>query len=329
MKNLYIIGNGFDMHHELKTHYQAFSYYLQDNYYHIHERFVESYGLPSLDPEDEDIDPKPADYYLWSEFEKRLADFDFQTIYDDNADLTANPASGEFRDGDWDTYECEMEGIVEELTTELLQAFKEFILKVDFPVNIDEEKLRINSDGFFVNFNYTDTLEFYYGISQDKILYIHNHAKSTNGELVLGHGIDPMTFKRVEPQPPTNSTEEELFEWREGMANSWELSSDRAMDRILTYFSKSHKQTAEVIQRNAAFFDNLGDTLTITVLGHSLGEVDHPYLRQILEKNDFKADWVVSYYNPSDAPELVASLVKLGLPQGKIRTFKMTDLLLN
>ncbi|TCC99159.1 bacteriophage abortive infection AbiH family protein [Pedobacter hiemivivus] len=329
MKELYTIGNGFDIHHGLQTHYQVFSYYLQKHHFSIHERLVENYGLPSLDPDLEEFENKPAHYYLWSDFEKRLADFDFQSVLNDNDDLTANPASEEFRDGDWDTFEIVMEEVVNELTTELYDAFKKFINQVDFPENIYEKKISLNQDAFYLNFNYTNSLEHYYNIPGDKILHIHNRADSSNEVLVLGHGIEPNKFKRDEPQPSINATEEELFEWNMEQGRNWELSSDRALDMILTYFSKSHKQTDNVIQQNRPFFDMLDDTIKITVLGHSLGEVDQPYLREILEKNGFKADWRVSYYEPKDAQKIFATLVKLGLPKEKISTFKTTDLLLN
>lgn len=62
MKKLYIIGNGFDIHHGLNTSYQAFAFFLQDNYSKIHDYLVEDYGLPYLDRDNEQDKRDP----LWN-----------------------------------------------------------------------------------------------------------------------------------------------------------------------------------------------------------------------------------------------------------------------
>lgn len=81
-----------------------------------------------------------------------------------------------------------MERKVDEMTKVLAVAFKDFILHVQFPANIDSRKIEIDKDSQFLNSNYTDTLEQYYGIAASKILYIHCKAKSKkNYHLVLGH----------------------------------------------------------------------------------------------------------------------------------------------
>jgi hypothetical protein len=322
MRTLYIIGNGFDVHHTLNTRYQAFAFFLQDHYSHIYDRLVENYGLTDLDRDD------PAAMWdpLWSEFEAALADFDFQTVFEDHSDLIANPASDDWSDGDWDTYEMKMEEVVEELTTELFAAFKEFILQVDYPADVDAQKLKLDNGAFFLNFNYTDTLERYYGIPEDHILYIHHKAETPETALVLGHGMDPAKFKREEPQPPAGADEEGLYEWRQRMADDWEFSSDKALDKILSYFAGSHKETAKVIDANRAFFAELGDTTRVIVLGHSLAPVDQPYLKNILEANGYRAHWLVSYYNPDDVPGFIAALTDMGLPENQIDSFKMADI---
>lgn len=101
--------------------------------------------------------------------------------------------------------------------------------------------------------------------------------------------MEPTKFKRKEPLPPAGADEEELYEWRQRMADDWEFSSDKALDKILSYFAASHKDTAKVIDANRAFFAELGDTTQVIVLGHSLSPVDQPYLKKILEANGYRA----------------------------------------
>jgi hypothetical protein len=322
MRTLYIIGNGFDVYHGLKTRYQAFAYYLQDYHSDIYDLLIENYGLKDLDRDD------PHDMYdeLWSQFEATLADFDFETVFEDHAHLAANPASPEFSDGDWYTWEVAMEAIVDSLTKHLFGAFKEFILQVAFPDHIDDLKLNLDPTAKYLSFNYTDTLEHYYDVPEENITYIHNKAKTPDAILVLGHGIDPDSFVEPEPQRPAGATEEELEYWHQQQADNWELSADRAKDEILTYFSQSHKDTDDVIKKNQAFFDGLADIKHIIVLGHSLAPVDQPYLKKILIANDYKAVWSVSFYKDEEIDEHKASLTGLGLAEANLNFFRMTDL---
>lgn len=55
MNSLYIIGNGFDLHHELDTHYRSFGLYLQDHYGAIYDQLLEYFGLPHIDKNDKAV----------------------------------------------------------------------------------------------------------------------------------------------------------------------------------------------------------------------------------------------------------------------------------
>jgi len=165
MKNLYIIGNGFDIYHGLDTKYQSFAKYLSQTDSEVYDLILEYYGLPDIseDPVDND------DYAAWATFELSLADLDYEQVLEDHSDAIANPASDDFRDRDWHTYQIEMEMIIEKLTKRLIEIFNQFILNVRYPTNIDDRKLHINPNNLFLNFNYTDTLEKYYGVDNKDI----------------------------------------------------------------------------------------------------------------------------------------------------------------
>jgi hypothetical protein len=57
-----------------------------------------------------------------------------------------------------------MEGIVNNLTQNLYEAFRGFILDVEFPEPDPNLTLNLEPNGVYLTFNYTDTLERYYGI---------------------------------------------------------------------------------------------------------------------------------------------------------------------
>ena len=51
MKNLFIIGNGFDIHHKLDTRYQSFANYLAENNSEVYELLLNEYNNGELKTE--------------------------------------------------------------------------------------------------------------------------------------------------------------------------------------------------------------------------------------------------------------------------------------
>ena len=75
----------------------------------------------------------------------------------------------------------------------LEQYFAEWILQLDEP-NYNQ-RVQINkNNSYFVNFNYTATLETAYGINRNSICYIHGCA-ALNQHLIFGHDQTPETIK--------------------------------------------------------------------------------------------------------------------------------------
>lgn len=325
MPTLYIIGNGFDRYHGLDTRYQAFSFFLQDKYSRIHDFLVEYYGLPYLDKDDIESQNDP----LWAEFEKALADFNYENVLEENSELLPDPGNPEFRDSDWDTFKIEMEEIVRDLTKNLFAEFKEFILSVKFPENIDDKKLKLDKDAEYLNFNYTDTLERYYEIPGDRILYIHNKAKNKSDILILGHGSDPEKFGDRDddkPDPPEGLTEEELYQWEQDRSDEFPQFYEAGKSELLSYFEKSFKQTSRIIEENSAFFNRIRNVDTVIVLGHSLSEVDHPYIDKVFHSVLSTASWTASYYRDDEREARRIKLIDLGVLDHRAHTMSLSDL---
>ena len=193
MKTLYIIGNGFDIYHNLNTRYQSFALYMAERYQEIYELLLQYYALPDIS----DPAHTKEEYALWSRFEDALSDLDYELVLEDNSDYTASPSFfGEWSDSQWHYYQVQMELIIRQLTTELIEAFAEFILAVDYCVAQINATLQFEEDSHYLDFNYTWTLQRYYGIEDEQITYIHEKA-GDDGALVLGHGADPCKFYRT------------------------------------------------------------------------------------------------------------------------------------
>ena len=324
-KILYIIGNGFDLHHGLDTRYQSFAKYLSENNSDVYDLLMNYYPLS-------DINKKSLtdeEYGLWSRFEDALADLNYEAVLDDNEDLAANIAAEDFRDSDWHTYQIEMEEIIKDLTTTLIGEFNKFILDVDYSHVSLSNLIKIEESSHFLNFNYTETLEEIYHIHDDRITFIHNKATENECKLILGHGTDPKQFIPEEISRPEGLSDEEYYEWREQMADSFEFSYESAKQEILTYYTKAFKNTSEIIESNIGFFLNLTDIEKIIVLGHSLSNVDKKYFEKVKDHINENVIWHVSYFSDVEKKAHMETLLQLGIESAKIVQMKISDLAIN
>ncbi|MGY3792983.1 bacteriophage abortive infection AbiH family protein [Aquimarina sp. 433] len=318
-KTLYIIGNGFDLHHNLDTWYTSFGLFLKKHYSDIYEVFMEYYGFGDLDEEDEESLKDP----MWWEFEASLAQMDGDLLLENHTEHTPNYGSDDYRDRDLYNIQIYIQNIVAKATINMRQAFEEFINNVDYPELSENQLANINRESLFLTFNYTDTLERYYGVARENIEHIHNKAGEGNA-LILGHGIDPDEFEKQEEQPPEDPEERER--WEEWMADQYDYSIERGKDEVRGYFKESFKPTEDVIAQKHSFFEKLNDIETVYVLGHSLAEVDIPYFRKLTEYLNGNEEWVVSYFRETEIINRKAIVKSLGVAEEKIHLTVISEL---
>lgn len=155
---LYILGNGFDLAHGLKTRYSDFREYLANN---------KDDDLKRLKEELDDLYDQKE---LWSDFEKALGNPNVEIIKKINSAFGLNLFD-------------------ERLFRQIKSAFESWIRHVDNQKN--EKTLPYSfSDDTFITFNYTTTLEKQYEIHDDRILHIHGYVIESYfkpGIFVLGH----------------------------------------------------------------------------------------------------------------------------------------------
>ena len=322
MKNLYIIGNGFDIYHGLDTRYQSFAKYLSQTDSEVYDLVINYYGLP-------DISEEPVsdeEYAAWATFELSLAELDYEQVLHDHSDFMANPGSDDFRDRDWHAYQIEMELIIEMLTERLISIFNNFILNVQYQDNIEDIKLKFASQSQFLNFNYTDTLQRYYGVDSKAICYIHEKSSKDHCKIILGHGTDPSNFEEKKPEPPEGLNEEELERWKEYMAEQYDYSYESAKDEILSYFTMAFKDTVYIIENNISFFKSLNNVENIYVLGHSISEVDIKYFETVQKYTTQEAKWYVTFYSDYEKKKHFEALTKIGVEPQNLMQTKMTEL---
>ena len=310
---LHIIGNGFDLHHYLKTSYYDFANYLREKYNDIYTTLESYVSYPTSDKD------------LWSRFEENLANLDAEQILSEHSDTLPNYASDDFRDRDRYVFPDIMEEHFQKLTGGLFSAFEKFIQQVEFPNNSSERKVEIDKEATFLTFNYTNTLERIYSIDKSKIIYIHNSAFHGSEEIVLGHGIDPETFEEKSLEPPDDLEPEEIEEWY-NQNDNYESSYDEGKQNLMRYFKATYKPTREIINRNSYFFENLKKVKEIFIFGHSMSTVDLPYFEEIIKNLSEGVKWIVSFYNSEECKRHLTTLSILGVPKDSIQLIQLEDL---
>ena len=313
---LYIIGNGFDLHHSLKTSYYNFAEYLRDKNKQLYENLESYVSYPS------------SDKYLWSKFEENLANLDVEEIMSEYADTLPDYASDEFRDRDRHVFPDIMDEFHTRLTSGLIEIFQQFIQDVEVGKTAFYFKVELDNSAIFLTFNYTNTLEYIYNIGRERIIYIHNSAFNGNESVILGHGVDPKSFEEERLLPPDNLNADELEYWYQ-MNDNWDYSYDTGKENLMKYFKDTFKPTKDIIQRHDSFFRNSISISEVYILGHSISKVDHPYIETIIKSVRQDAKWIVSYYDSKEKNTHLETLAILGLNKSNITLIKLEDIQVN
>lgn len=300
-KKLFIIGNGFDLYHGIDTSYYSFANYLKENDYRTYE-IVEQYIIPEID--------------LWSDLEILLADIDTDSIIDNAEQYLISYADEEWSDSYHHDYEFEIEKICDAVSKDLLDNFSHWVRQIEIE-NFRRVHLKcIDKNALFLNFNYTNTLQKIYSVSNDRILHIHGSAMNDSSPLILGHG-----WQRKEYELLSRSNDENTDV---RVAGGNELIDD--------LLSRTFKPTKKIICKNKAFFNRLHTVTEVFVLGHSLSEIDKPYFVEILKKVRPDATWTISYYvkkgevesNVKDATKHAAE--EIGIPTSRLKLSLLENL---
>lgn len=308
----YIIGNGFDLHHKLKTSYYDFANYLKTNNKDVYDTLEKYISYPKSDKD------------LWYKFEENLANLDAGEIISENSGTLPNYADDDFRDGDRHVFPDIMDEYYQKLTESLVEEFLIFIQNVEYPLISNELKIEIDINSLFLTFNYTNTLERLYKIDRKNILYIHNSAFYGPEQIILGHGIDPSNFQEKLPEPPDDIDPEDYEKWYQEN-DDYDYSYDTGKENLMKYFEATFKPTKKIINNNASFFSTLSKFKEIFIFGHSLSNIDLPYFEEIFKHSNADAEWKVSYYNGEEGKKHFETLIKIGVKKDKISLFKLAD----
>lgn len=216
--------------------------------------------------------------------------------------------------------------VVQSCSTEMQYQFHRWVNNLHYSKGFKKKMVDLNKSAAFLNFNYTLFLESEYQIPQECILYIHGNRKQPFGSLVLGHNEedDTIGFKkwvyqhrnRRRYRPNLKDKKGNYFPndklmlaffLKDETKGNWRnpiryYAVNDIEERLRDYYSRNIKHCNDIIDKNIGFFDSLGDLERVTVLGHSLGDVDMTYFRKIKSSVAYpdKLQWEFSYHTDAD-----------------------------
>lgn len=163
-EKLYIIGNGFDLHHGLKTSYADFrDGFVKKKSSVLWNDFIDIYGE---DPQN--------DFLWWKDFENMLGKVDYKSLSKSHN----GEALGFMR-------------VRNLMKGKLLPLFGKWIKDVDCQIEVSKIELmdEIDANSLFFTFNYTLLLEKTYQVKEGRVWHIHGSVKQPD-DIVVGHDAD-------------------------------------------------------------------------------------------------------------------------------------------
>lgn len=283
---LYIIGNGFDLAHYIKSKYLDFMNYCRDN-------ACEYFCVMNYLYDDRDK--------LWSRFEEELPNI--------SKDKFKSLIERYIKPYYWKTRgsgccELAIEDIVDYLWPNI--EFRDWVYSIDISnrtrlIEFDPET------SLFLSFNYTKTLEAMYGIPDKDILYIHGKFTKDNeldvNAIIVGHG---MSAKEID----------------EKFGND----DDEITNELKYLVNHFRKDTNKIISDNACFWSKLEDVSQVYVFGHSMANVDLPYFKKVKESIKPDASWYISVHKDEEISAIGHNIIdSLTLPKDKVCVKTFTE----
>ncbi|MGQ5522129.1 bacteriophage abortive infection AbiH family protein [Chitinimonas sp. PSY-7] len=296
-QTLYIIGNGFDRHHNIPSNYSDFGGYLKTVDSNTYREIENYFG----------VDDK-----FWWQFEENLANFDADTAIDGAMTYLMPYGAEDWSDSGHHDYQYELDRVVTAISGTMRNHFADWIQQLPIPEveHFNGDLLPLSPHACYLNFNYTQTLQQTYRIPDQQILHIHGNASNPTNKLILGHGWIPKPHEL-----PGHGIDPEEADTR--ILEGYQI--------VNGYFSSTFKPTNKIIEDQQPFFRSLRSVRQIFVMGHSLSEVDFPYLSEIIEKIDKSTvTWKISYHE--DPTEAQNKFAKLNVDESLATFARMNDI---
>lgn len=319
MKTLFVVGNGFDIAHGLKTEYSAFKEYIKNlgneiigynNQIGMQQGIV-MYKFEELCHPDE----------YWSDFEFQTEKLIYEIHHNKKLTVFGENYSANLPLEEWPNLRKNIENtiksnmgdsplspyaltLIKELSNEifnyaasveyswipsLYHIFQNWVMTID-PQGKDKV-FKIDINDYALSFNYTNTLEKLYNI--DSVLHIHGSVEDIDG-IVLGFNSEKLDTEL----PGLNEMHTEDFRERQKVKKQQGVEPHKASSFYNENVGRFYKPVHQLKKQIKPYVDKL-DIDEIVFIGHSYNSIDWPYFKELFSTLSDK-EFVFTYYSELD-----------------------------
>ncbi len=310
-KKLYIIGNGFDLHHDIDSKYSQFNEWLEKHQCKYNALYLLSTHF-HIDGE------------FWNDFENSLSKFNISEFAENETRKNYPDFASDHFAREWDMAIYQSEQDFVRIADEIKCAFHDWICSLNSPNR--QKQLTLHArDSFFINFNYTKTLEDLYQIPTSHICHIHGCVDSDES-FIVGHGAVVSESSNCDKLPNDCDTPEKIEAYYD---SHYDPVFENVTNTIINCVNTSLKKDVQGnINKHYDIFQNLNQLEDIYVYGWSFSPIDTPYLDEILKHNDpSKLHWTISWREENDKVNANKYLGKHGIDTNLISFVQLNELI--
>lgn len=317
---LYICGNGFDIHHSLKTRYRDYKEFLDAKYPYLSREYE---NFPELYEYD-----RP-----WNNIEESL-NIDYEEMLD-NAIQYYYPDVSSDSDSRWNDLDIDIEESTKFFYIFTGECFFEWIYSIDYSNAKKDVNLGLTTNDLYINFNYTDTIQKLYNVPDERVFHIHGAVNQVPTSILLSmdvfpsvpleciDGIEPIvrrdthnsnTIREYIQFGATGITPDSVYKELEKKYEDddfYGVSIEPAVRTIKSIVEVTTKNVYQNYDRLENFV-NCDDVDEVIIMGHSVSESDMPYYIDILCPKFRHCKWTAYCYGgeESDAVPNIRKLEK-------------------
>lgn len=292
MSLLYIIGNGFDLHHGMRSSFTHFKEYVRNRDRDVFDAC-------------EKLLPARGD---WSNLEEALGSVDSEDLLSEGDSFLVSYGADNWSDSSHHDFQWAVDKAATSISSCLVALLTDWISTMDEGCRDPKVLLALDDDARYFSFNYTKTLSDIYQIPKEQVCFPHGSISDDPANLILGHAWE--AHDRLQDQADEES----------------DMRVTEALVRIDDYFKESYKPCSEIIESLSEYFESLQLVDQVSVLGHSLHEVDQDYYHAIIDSISPAAQWTVTYHSNADLRQNVDRCAQLGIEGDYVNHITMSDL---
>lgn len=266
---LFICGNGFDLHHGLKTSYLDYCRFLKKRDSSLLREITLEDSFTGLGSNL--VNPYDA---FWTDVESNYS-FDLVSMFADNKGENY-PSDMEDGDSKWNDMEIDAEEKYLKFSKFTSSYLKEWILSTNYDDVLINEDLRLSLSDCYVTFNYTRTLEDKYSIPYENILHIHGDVSNPQ------FGNPFVSPKEIEKELSEKNEQDDYY--------------SASVKPAISNYVKLAKAISKDLQSNSPNLERfLKDKklAEIVILGHSYNGVDKFYYDSVFVRKFSNISWTI------------------------------------